>query len=980
MSSPVVSTQLVSPFSAVIVTSTSPLLTPMAPPPGYSQSQLLFEDQFAGSALNLNNWNPNLGDALRGRYTGGGVLPSPLSGQPSGKLDGEYFSPSQITTAPSGLTLTAQQNAVVAGYTWVSGCISTYGKFATPPPGFYAQFRAKQPDCSTGMWCRIFFLDLNGANEIDLQNGGVWPSPSYNATMAPSLEIGTTAAPLNINTNTDLTANYHIYGVEYISGNSIKIFFDGQLVKFYESRNTFIPQLAQYEIVILLGVFNTPAASIPAVTAALFQALMPLSNGQAVGTMVATNNPTSWALSGTGAPDFAISALGLITIANASVITAQQQFSLTATGTNTAGSGSALVSIQIITGPPAVTGATFMPISPLTANQVMGTVVASNFPQTWAIVGGNGSGSGNFAISNTGIITVTSQGTTLAAGTQTISVQATNSAGPGGGIVNIVITAFANVETHTLANAISPPASNAWLTSADNLITALKTANVWTTLDLFYCWAAPTAQAASLNWRNPNSSAQTLVTNGTITQTALAYAQGDGSTGFFSTSFAMNSGLATNGNACVGYFCMNDDAGTTSCIGTNSATSRTFLGVAGNNTPISNASCGVNMSTSLSVSSQWGSSVGHWVAQQTTTTNLQVYLDGAQIGSGTGTNAVDNGNIQFLMSGGAFSAKQLTFAHVGSQLSAAAQLAFSQALYSFLSSAAIGVRPKIGVPGGASGPTNIAPYKHVCLGNGTNSIVPVTTSTILQQGLVQGGRGGLAYPYAMIRVNDPNYLNIWRFETHNGDNAPTFDTANDRIQLSSQTTRLPYGQAYDICFAFLIEAGSVTSTNFMDLCDFHNNNTDPTVGPTHGLQNPGPAGAFTGYWVAIWPNPPNNVKEVIAPLNDQGQNTTLFLPVQTNTWYMARTQWQEATSAANGGFVNTWFGPLPSGPFTEYSYTGPVGNQNSTQNFQNYPLYRAPQPAGPCSIWYANIEFDASTNFPFAARLINPLPVPPINA
>ena len=49
-----------------------------------------------------------------------------------------------------------------------------------------------------------------------------------------------------------------------------------------------------------------------------------------------------------------------------------------------------------------------------------------------------------------------------------------------------------NDETNALAT-MTPVPSASWLTAADTLISSLKTAGVWQTLDLFYCLAAPSS-------------------------------------------------------------------------------------------------------------------------------------------------------------------------------------------------------------------------------------------------------------------------------------------------------------------------------------------------------------------------------------------------------------------------------------------------------------------------------------------------------
>jgi hypothetical protein len=77
---------------------------------------------------------------------------------------------------------------------------------------------------------------------------------------------------------------------------------------------------------------------------------------------------------------------------------------------------------------PVVTPASFNLTLPLTANQAVGTVVASNSPTAFAITTGNASG--YYAISNAGALTVTAAGAAgIAAGTASLGVTATNAGG-----------------------------------------------------------------------------------------------------------------------------------------------------------------------------------------------------------------------------------------------------------------------------------------------------------------------------------------------------------------------------------------------------------------------------------------------------------------------------------------------------------------------------------------------------------------------
>lgn len=92
-----------------------------------------------------------------------------------------------------------------------------------------------------------------------------------------------------------------------------------------------------------------PPPAPPVVTPATFNATLPVLQNDPMGTCVATNSPTSWAIAtGNGAGNFAISAAGIITVtaAGAANIVAQT-YNLTVNATNIDGT-SPNVAVSII--------------------------------------------------------------------------------------------------------------------------------------------------------------------------------------------------------------------------------------------------------------------------------------------------------------------------------------------------------------------------------------------------------------------------------------------------------------------------------------------------------------------------------------------------------------------------------------------------------------------------------------------------------
>jgi len=506
-----------------------------------------------------------------------------------------------------------------------------------------------------------------------------------------------------------------------------------------------------------------------------------------------------------------------------------------------------------------------------------------------------------------------------------------------------------NDETNALASAISPAPSSIWLQLVDDLITTLKQKGVWATFDLFYCFAAPSESACSYNWIN--TATGRLTANGTIAYNANNFLAGDGATGWFSTDFQVNSGKATDGNSAFGHFCLNectsDDISPFQCSG-----EKLFIGHKANGSAIGNVMAALNTSDGISIGSVYGSTVGHWAIQQNdTTAELQVFLDGSSIGTGTATHSASVGAVQILKSAsGHFTSRQVAFVHYGSKLTAQQQLDFSKALYAFLT--AIDVRPKIGGLGSGAGPTNVAPYKHLPTGGGSNLVYPATISTAAVDGTLQGRAG--AYPYSLIKVNDPNYLNLYRFEVHKGDPAPFDGPRIDRIQLDTAQILIPWQVIGDISFAFFIEPGSTFDCTFCDLPALHDQTTGVNSGPTHALH---PGNGNYGVWV----------------YNDPTTWSSPYVSCATGRWHFVRTTFRMDESP--NGFVQTWF---DGNQLWDRSGVQ-VGTRSRAPFWWNLTLYRGNNSNGlPLAVWYANIEMDASGLQPFASRISHPLPVPPL--
>jgi len=214
---------------------TPSLPTTMPPPTGYANQQMIFEDNFKGTALNATKWVTYLGSS-GAVWNNNGNLPSPFSGPtiPGAGNEAAMFSPSQVSV-DNGLTLTAERNTnqYAGTYPWISGVVTTEGKLSLPTSGWYVQVKAKMPDQSRGIWPAIWFLPgVPGTafNEIDGYEGGFIGSDSPNTLMNTNYFANQGQQDQVTPLGFDVSAGYHVYGVQYVPGQSITAYVDGKQV------------------------------------------------------------------------------------------------------------------------------------------------------------------------------------------------------------------------------------------------------------------------------------------------------------------------------------------------------------------------------------------------------------------------------------------------------------------------------------------------------------------------------------------------------------------------------------------------------------------------------------------------------------------------------------------------------------------------------------------------------------------------------
>jgi len=235
----------------------------MSPPAGFSSSQIIFEDTFA----DLSKWNTYMASNASGGWpwNSNGAGGSGVGDQ----YDLDYDLPGGVSTGPGGLTITATQDPVQgiangSGFTfpWRSGAVTTYGKFAFT--GGYVQIRAKMP-AGDGMWPGLWLLPGPGSNsgdnfELDMYEGG-YTGNGVSANDNDAWHLHTPSGTLGGTTNVgvDLTAGYHIYGVNWVPGKSITWYLDGKEFAQLTSAQAQIPD-EPMELIMNLQVANGATA------------------------------------------------------------------------------------------------------------------------------------------------------------------------------------------------------------------------------------------------------------------------------------------------------------------------------------------------------------------------------------------------------------------------------------------------------------------------------------------------------------------------------------------------------------------------------------------------------------------------------------------------------------------------------------------------------------------------------------------------
>jgi beta-glucanase (GH16 family) len=217
--------------------------TPGVPSSVAARPQLIFHDEFDGSALDTKVWYRcyNWADENVGCKTGPGEL--------------EWYQTANATVSGGLLHLTARYQTVHHGkktYRFTSGMVQSGGSpanGATPTFSYlygYAEVRAKLPSGSVGMWPAFWLLpaDNSWPPEVDIMEWqGVTPAQDQ-VTLWWALPNGDVSRAYN--TGGNLSAAYHTYGLDW-QASYADFYFDRRRVMHYTGPH--VPQKAMFILI-----------------------------------------------------------------------------------------------------------------------------------------------------------------------------------------------------------------------------------------------------------------------------------------------------------------------------------------------------------------------------------------------------------------------------------------------------------------------------------------------------------------------------------------------------------------------------------------------------------------------------------------------------------------------------------------------------------------------------------------------------------
>ncbi len=259
----------------------------LSAPSGYTSQQMIFDDQFSGTTLDTTKWTTYLG-AQGVVWNNCREPPLAILGteRPRRRERGGHVRaiPGQRRQRPDDARRQRNTNQYSGTYPWISGVVTTEGKFSLPTAGWYVQVKAKMPDQSQGMWPAIWFLPgIAGTpvNELDGYEGG-FLGADPNEIMHSDYFADQGQQQNAFSVGSDVTAGYHVYGFRFLPGQSITAFFDGKQVWQVQAAGGITITGEPYEIMLELQVATQQTSGWHTVTtAATSSATMDVAEVQA---------------------------------------------------------------------------------------------------------------------------------------------------------------------------------------------------------------------------------------------------------------------------------------------------------------------------------------------------------------------------------------------------------------------------------------------------------------------------------------------------------------------------------------------------------------------------------------------------------------------------------------------------------------------------------------------------------------------------
>jgi len=225
--------------------------------------------------------------------------------------------------------------------------------------------------------------------------------------------------------------------------------------------------------------------------------------------------------------------------------------------------------------------------------------------------------------------------------------------------------AFADADAAALVAAMTLQPGRWRKRLIERTVVALKTAGVWSKMDVLWVLAAHHEQAGRLNWKSPGTYTATVVNSVTFT-TDRGFA-GDGVSGALDTGFASSNGVQlTQNNSHLGVYQRTGGSNGNSPFSENSASYRLMV-VGGTGT----STRGRMYSSSDLNGAAGGTQPLHGMVRRNDSTNVSVMRDGSETTGPTArtSTASGGGNLRFCVMGNSvFVTHQVAAGHAGAYL------------------------------------------------------------------------------------------------------------------------------------------------------------------------------------------------------------------------------------------------------------------------------------------------------------------------